>query len=105
MSAKKNVPDFHWDGQVTLLSSLSSAPGHIFFSDAFLLPCNILLCSLAEELMGNGITESTGPFSFLSPVLTSSSPLLFFEERLFLGVRGPCMAFGLLPPSQTWELH
>lgn len=71
----------------------------------FSFPATFCCCSLAGEPMGNGITQSTGPFSFSSPVLTSPSPLLVFEERLFLGVRAPCMAFGLILPSQTWELH
>lgn len=52
----------------------------------FSFPSTFCFCSLAGELMGNGITESTGPvpfsllFSF--PALTSPSPLLVFEERL-----------------------
>lgn len=98
-----NLPNFHWDGQVTLLSSLSSAPGHIFLLRCFstsLQHFAVVACWRTDREWNHTVHRVNPLFpSFSFPVLTSPSPWLVFEERLFLGVGAPCMAFGFLPPS------
>lgn len=85
-----NMPVFPSDRQDTLLSPLSSAPGHVVFSAAFLFPCDVCCRSLVGGLVGNGSAQPTlaGP--------AHASPAPHHESPSPLGTPGsPCLLFWL----------
>lgn len=76
-----HLPNFPLDGQVTLLSPLSSAPGHIVCSAAFPLPCDVRCHSLVGGLVGNGSTQPTWPIPLARPLHLFMNPCLLWAQQ------------------------